>query len=314
MKFKRERNIVTGGAGFLGSHLIDNLMRKGHEVICIDNFSTGSKENIIQWINNPNFELIRHDITIPIQIEADNVWHFACPASPIHYQSNPIKTSKTIFLGTYNMLGLAKRTNAKFMLASTSEIYGDPEVHPQPESYRGSVNPVGPRSCYDEGKRIAEALTFDYRNIHNLDAKILRIFNTYGPRMHPEDGRVISNFIVQALKGKDLSVYGNGSQTRSFCFVDDLIDGILKFMDVNFQGPLNLGNPSEYSINEIAEIIIKKINPKLKIKNHPLPVDDPFRRKPLIDLAKQKLNWEPKIELGKGLDLTISYFKEVELN
>jgi len=314
MKFKRERNIVTGGAGFLGSHLIDNLMRKGHEVICIDNFSTGSKENIIQWINNPNFELIRHDITIPIQIEADNVWHFACPASPIHYQSNPIKTSKTIFLGTYNMLGLAKRTNAKFMLASTSEIYGDPEVHPQPESYRGSVNPVGPRSCYDEGKRIAEALTFDYRNIHNLDAKILRIFNTYGPRMHPEDGRVISNFIVQALRGQDLSVYGNGSQTRSFCFVDDLIDGILKFMDVNFQGPLNLGNPSEYSINEIAEIIIKKINPKLKIKNHPLPVDDPFRRKPLIDLAKQKLNWEPKIELGKGLDLTISYFKEVELN
>ena len=314
MKFKRERNIVTGGAGFLGSHLIDNLMRKGPEVICIDNFSTGSKENIIQWINNPNFELIRHDITIPIQIEADNVWHFACPASPIHYQSNPIKTSKTIFLGTYNMLGLAKRTNAKFMLASTSEIYGDPEVHPQPESYRGSVNPVGPRSCYDEGKRIAEALTFDYRNIHNLDAKILRIFNTYGPRMHPEDGRVISNFIVQALKGQDLSVYGNGSQTRSFCFVDDLIDGILKFMDVNFQGPLNLGNPSEYSINEIAEIIIKKINPKLKIKNHPLPVDDPFRRKPLIDLAKQKLNWEPKIDLGKGLDLTISYFKEVELN
>ena len=314
MKFKKERNIVTGGAGFLGSHLIDNLMRKGHEVICIDNFSTGSKENIIQWINNPNFELIRHDITIPIQIEADNVWHFACPASPIHYQSNPIKTSKTIFLGTYNMLGLAKRTNAKFMLASTSEIYGDPEVHPQPESYRGSVNPVGPRSCYDEGKRIAEALTFDYRNIHNLDAKILRIFNTYGPRMHPEDGRVISNFIVQALKGQDLSVYGNGSQTRSFCFVDDLIDGILKFMDVNFQGPLNLGNPSEYSINEIAEIIIKKINPKLKIKNHPLPVDDPFRRKPLIDLAKQKLNWEPKIDLGKGLDLTISYFKEVELN
>ena len=314
MKFKKERNIVTGGAGFLGSHLIDNLMRKGHEVICIDNFSTGSKENIIQWINNPNFELIRHDITDPIQIEADNVWHFACPASPIHYQSNPIKTSKTIFLGTYNMLGLAKRTNAKFMLASTSEIYGDPEVHPQPESYRGSVNPVGPRSCYDEGKRIAEALTFDYRNIHNLDAKILRIFNTYGPRMHPEDGRVISNFIVQALKGQDLSVYGNGSQTRSFCFVDDLIDGILKFMDVNFQGPLNLGNPSEYSINEIAEIIIKKINPKLKIKNHPLPVDDPFRRKPLIDLAKQKLNWEPKIDLGKGLDLTISYFKEVELN
>ena len=285
-------------------------MGKGEEVICIDNFSTGNKANIVNWLNYPNFEYIRHDIIEPIQIEADKIWHFACPASPTHYQANPIKTSKTIFLGTYNMLGLAKRTNAKFILASTSEIYGDPEIHPQPESYRGSVNPVGPRSCYDEGKRMAEALTFDYINTHNVNGKILRIFNTYGPRMHPEDGRVISNFIVQALRGNNLTVYGDGSQTRSFCFVDDLIEGIIKFMDNEFQGPLNLGNPSEYSISRIAEIIIKKINPNLRIEFLPLPIDDPCRRKPKIDLAKEKLNWSPKISLDKGIDLTIDYFKK----
>ena len=310
MNLNRKINIVTGGAGFLGSHLIDRLMDKGEEVICIDNFSTGNKANIVNWFNYPNFEYIRHDIIEPIQIEADKIWHFACPASPIHYQANPIKTSKTIFLGTYNMLGLAKRTNAKFILASTSEIYGDPEIHPQPESYRGSVNPVGPRSCYDEGKRMAEALTFDYIKTHNVNGKILRIFNTYGPRMHPEDGRVISNFIVQALRGNNLTVYGDGSQTRSFCFIDDLIEGIIKFMDNDFQGPLNLGNPSEYSISRIAEIIIKKINPNLQIEFLPLPIDDPCRRKPQIDLAKEKLNWSPKISLDKGIDLTIDYFKK----
>ena len=256
----------------------------------------------------------RQDITEPIRVEVDRIWHFACPASPIHYQSNPIKTSKTIFLGTYNMLGLAKRNKAQFMLASTSEIYGDPEIHPQPESYKGSVNPVGPRSCYDEGKRIAEALTSDYRRIHDVDAKILRIFNTYGPRMDPNDGRVISNFIYQAICGKKITVYGEGSQTRSFCYVDDLIDGIIKFMDSDYHGPLNLGNPSEYTINEIANIIISKINPNLKITYCNLPIDDPCRRKPLINLAKEKLDWYPKINLNDGLDCTVSYFKKSEFN
>ncbi len=311
MNFNNTTNLVTGGAGFLGSHLIENLLNQGEEVICIDNYSTGSKENIIEWFNHPKFEFIRHDITQPIQIEVDKIWHFACPASPIHYQANPIKTSKTTFLGTYNMLGLAKRNEAKFMLASTSEIYGDPEIHPQPESYKGSVNPIGPRSCYDEGKRIAEALTFDYGRTHNLDIKIVRIFNTYGPRMLPNDGRVISNFIVQALKGRNLTVYGEGSQTRCFCYVDDLIDGILKFMNSDFPGPLNLGNTSEYTILEIAKIIINKINPDLKIEYHSLPKDDPYRRRPVIDLAKEKLDWEPKINIDSGINKTINYFKKI---
>ena len=312
MNFSKPRHLVTGGAGFLGSHLIDKLMKKGQEVICIDNYSTGNKRNISQWFNNPNFEFIRHDITEPIQIEVNHIWHFACPASPIHYQSNPIKTSKTIFLGTYNMLGLAKRTNSKFILASTSEIYGDPEIHPQSEIYKGSVNPVGPRSCYDEGKRIAEALTFDYRRIHNVDAKILRIFNTYGPKMDPNDGRVISNFIFQALNGNKLTIYGDGSQTRSFCYVDDLIEGITKFMDIDFAGPLNLGNPCENSIIEIANIIKNKINPNLDLEFCPLPQDDPCRRQPQIDLAKTKLNWHPKTSLDIGIDKTIDYFKQLE--
>ncbi len=311
MTSNKTRNLVTGGAGFLGSHLVDKLIENGEDVLCIDNYSTGKKKNILKWMNHPNFDFLRHDITEPIKVEVDRIWHFACPASPVHYQSNPIKTSKTIFLGTYNMLGLAKRINAKFMLASTSEIYGDPEVHPQPESYKGCVNPIGPRSCYDEGKRIAEALTFDYRRIHEVDAKILRIFNTYGPRMDPDDGRVISNFIVQAMKGKELTVYGEGKQTRSFCYVDDLIDGIIKFMESEFEGPLNLGNPSEYSIIEIARLIIKKINPKLKIRFTNLPEDDPSRRKPLINLAKEKLGWRPKIELDQGINLTIDYFRNL---
>tara|TARA_B100000212_G_scaffold339971_1_gene319481 strand:- start:5254 stop:6198 length:945 start_codon:yes stop_codon:yes gene_type:complete len=312
MNSNKPKHLVTGGAGFLGSHLIDRLIKKGEEVICIDNYSTGQKDNIIHWFNHPNFEFIRHDITEPIQLEVNNIWHFACPASPVHYQANPIKTSKTIFLGTYNMLGLAKRTNSKFILASTSEIYGDPEIHPQPESYRGYVNPIGPRSCYDEGKRMAEALTFDYKRIHNVDAKILRIFNTYGPRMHPKDGRVISNFIFQALNKKNLTVYGNGKQTRSFCYVDDLIDGIIKFMSNDYAGPLNLGNPCEYTILEIANIIKNKINKNLDIKFFSLPKDDPCRRKPLIELAKNKINWTPNTSFDKGIDLTIEYFKNLE--
>ena len=311
MKSNPKRNLVTGGAGFLGSHLIDHLMKSNEEVICLDNYFTGRKKNISHWIGHPNFELIRHDVTQPIYLEVDRIWHLACPASPIHYQRNPIKTAKTSFLGTYNMLGLARRVNARILLASTSEVYGDPEIHPQPEEYRGCVNTVGIRSCYDEGKRIAETLCFDYKRMHDVDIRIIRIFNTYGPRMLPDDGRVVSNFIVQALRNKPLTIFGDGSQTRSFCFVNDLISGMVLAMNGTHSGPINIGNPREYTILELAKIIRNKINPKLDIDFLPLPKDDPLQRKPVIDLAMNELNWEPKIELIEGLRDTIKYFKEI---
>ncbi len=304
-------NLVTGGAGFLGSHLIDHLLKKGEEVICIDNYSTGSKLNIEHWIGHPKFELIRHDIIKPIHMEVSKIWHLACPASPIHYQYNPIKTSKTCFMGTLNMLGLAKRTNAKMLLASSSEIYGDPQQHPQREVYRGNVNPIGIRSCYDEGKRISESLCFAYLRQNNTNVKVMRIFNTYGPRMFPNDGRVVSNFILKALNNDPLSIYGNGSQTRSFCYVNDLVEGMIKLMDSGQNGPINFGNPNELTIKELAELIIKKINPELNIKYEELPEDDPIKRKPDIDLAKQLLGWEPKTSLSEGMDLTINYFKNL---
>ncbi len=309
MKKGLTRNIVTGGAGFLGSHLIDRLIQNGEEVICLDNFFTGHKSNIIHLFDNPNFEFIRHDITEPILLEADRIWHLACPASPIHYQCNPIKTSKTSFLGSLNMLGLAKRLDARIFLASTSEIYGDPLEHPQKESYRGNVNPIGPRSCYDEGKRIAETLFFDYKRIHNIDIRVSRIFNTYGPRMLPNDGRVVSNFINQALRGRDLTIYGDGSQTRSFCYVSDLIDGFIKLMDSNLPGPVNLGNPIEMTIIELAKKIINKVNPELKIVYKEIPEDDPCRRKPDISFASKNLDWDAKIQIDDGLDKTIKFFK-----
>ena len=312
-KSKTICNLVTGGAGFLGSHLIDKLMGNNEKVICLDNYFTGERSNIMGWVNHPNFEVIRHDVTEPIQLEVDRIWHLACPASPIHYQFNPIKTSKTSFLGTYNMLGLAKRLGAQFLLASTSEIYGDPEVHPQSEDYNGSVNTTGIRSCYDEGKRIAETLCSDYKRIHNLDIKIMRIFNTYGPRMRPDDGRVISNFIVQALNGNDLTIYGDGSQTRSFCFVDDLIDGMIKLMNSDLNTPVNIGNPEEFTILELAIKIRKLINPDLKFIFKPLPKDDPLQRKPNIDKARKILSWEPNIQFEKGIDLTIDWFKNIKI-
>ena len=305
----RTRNLVTGGAGFIGSHLIDKLIERGEEVICLDNFYTGRKSNIQHLQNNNLFEIIRHDITEPIYLEIDKIWHLACPASPVHYQFNPIKTAKTSFYGSYNMLGLAKRVGARILFASTSEVYGDPEVHPQPETYRGCVNPIGYRSCYDEGKRIAETLFFDYFRMHKVDISIIRIFNTYGPRMMPDDGRVISNFIVQALKKEPLTIYGNGEQTRSFCFVSELVDGMMKMMDSGEIGPINLGNPNEFTIKELAEIVKQKIDPNLEMIFKPLPSDDPLQRKPVIDLAKNKLNWEPSINLNEGLDQTISWFK-----
>ena len=305
------RNLVTGGSGFLGSHLIDRLMFEGQEVICLDNFYTGNKLNNQKWLNHPRFELIRHDVTIPITLEVDKIWHLACPASPVFYQKNPIKTLKTSFLGTHNMLGLAKRVDAKILLASTSEIYGDPEVHPQKEEYRGSVNPIGIRSCYDEGKRISETLCFDYRRMHMTDISVMRIFNTYGPRMLPNDGRVVSNFIVQALKNKDLTIYGDGTQTRSFCYVDDLIEGMIRLMNSKYIGPVNIGNPEEFTINQLANIIIKKINPNLGITYKDLPEDDPLQRKPDISRASEELSWQPKIQINEGIDLTINYFKEI---
>ena len=304
------RNLVTGGLGFLGSHLIDRLMKDGEEVICLDNTFTGRKRNIINWWKNPSFEFIRHDVTEPIRLEVDRIWHLACPASPIHYQKNPIKTAKTNFLGTYNMLGLARRVNARILLASTSEVYGDPNEHPQPESYFGNVNPIGIRSCYDEGKRIAETLCFDYKRMHGLEIRISRIFNTYGPRMIPQDGRVVSNFIVQALENKPITIYGDGSQTRSFCYVDDLIDGLMRLMNSNISSPINIGNPKEFTILELANLIRLKVNPSLDLIYKPLPEDDPKQRMPLIDNAKKNLEWEPKISLTIGLDKTIDYFKE----
>ena len=305
-----ERNLVTGGAGFLGSHLIDKLMESGEEVICIDNYFTGKKDNIKKWIGHPNFELIRHDVTEPIQLEVDKIWHLACPASPIHYQFNPIKTSKTSFLGTYNMLGLARRVKAKFLLASTSEVYGDPNVRPQSESYNGNVNTTGLRSCYDEGKRISETLCSDYKRMHNLDIRIIRIFNTYGPRMQPNDGRVVSNFISQAINGESLTIYGSGEQTRSFCFVDDLIEGMIKLMDSNICTPTNIGNPLSITILKLAEIIRNKINPNIDLVFKPLPQDDPLQREPNIEKAIKELNWNPKVAFDMGLEKTISWFKE----
>ena len=302
-------NLVTGGAGFLGSHLIDHLLNIGEEVICVDNYFTGRKKNIEHWIGHPKFELIRHDVVEPIYIEVNKIWHLACPASPIHYQFNPIKTSKTCFIGTLNMLGLARRTNAKILLASTSEIYGDPLIHPQKENYRGNVNPIGIRSCYDEGKRLAESLCFDYLRQNKTDIKVMRIFNTYGPRMFPNDGRVVSNFILNALKNEPLIIYGEGNQTRSFCFVSDLIDGMTKFMESDLHGPINFGNTFEITIKELAKLIINKINPELQIVHEKLPEDDPTKRNPNINLAKESLNWEPKVSLNDGLDLTIDFFK-----
>ena len=304
------RNIVTGGAGFLGSHLVEKLIKNGEEVICLDNYFTGHKTNISHLLDNPNFEFIRHDITEPILLEADRIWHLACPASPVHYQYNPIKTSKTSFLGSLNMLGLAKRLKARIFLASTSEVYGDPLEHPQKETYWGNVNPIGPRSCYDEGKRIAETLFFDYKRIHNTDIRVTRIFNTYGPRMLPNDGRVVSNFIIQALNGNDLTIYGDGNQSRSFCYVSDLIDGFIKLMNGKFSGPVNLGNPNEMTIIELAQIIISKVNPDLNIIYKKMPQDDPTRRKPDIKVAKTNLDWTPYVSLDDGLDKTINFFKD----
>ena len=303
------KNLVTGGAGFVGSHLIDRLMRDKEHVICIDNFVTGTKKNINYWINNSNFELINHDIVNPIELDVDKIWHLACPASPIHYQINPIKTAKTSFLGTYNMLGMAKKCKAKFLLASTSEVYGDPEISPQSEQYNGNVNPTGIRSCYDEGKRFAESLTSDYMRNHGTDIRIARIFNTYGPRMLANDGRVISNFICQALNNKPLTIYGKGLQTRSFCYIDDLVEGLIKLMNASYKYPVNLGNPEEFSIIDLARIIRDKINKNVQIILKELPPDDPKQRNPNINLAREKLQWEPFIKLDNGLDKTIEYFK-----
>ena len=304
-------HLVTGGAGFLGSHLIDRLMEAGDEVICLDNYFTGRKANIARWIGHPRFELIRHDVTEPIKLEVDRIWHLACPASPIHYQFNPVKTAKTSFLGTYNMLGLARRVGARLLLASTSEVYGDPEVHPQPESYWGSVNPIGVRSCYDEGKRIAETLCFDYIRMNDVEVRVARIFNTYGPRMLPDDGRVVSNFIVQALRGEPLTLYGDGSQTRSFCYVSDLIEGLIRLMNGDHTGPINLGNPAEFTIRELAELVRQQISPDLPLMEKPLPQDDPRQRQPAIDLARQQLNWEPTVSLEQGLAPTIDSFRNL---
>ena len=304
-----KRNLVTGGAGFVGSHLIDRLMEAGEEVICLDNYFTGRKVNIAGWIGHPRFELVRHDVTEPIRLEVDRIWHLACPASPVHYQHNPIKTAKTSFLGTYNMLGLARRVGARLLMASTSEVYGDPDVHPQPESYRGCVNTHGIRACYDEGKRVAETLCYDYQRMHGTEIRIVRIFNTYGPRMLPDDGRVVSNFIVQALRGEPLTLYGDGSQTRSFCFVDDLVEGLIRLMNGDHPGPINIGNPGEFTIRELAELVRDRIDPSLPLITLPLPQDDPMQRQPVISLAQQELGWQPTVALADGLDRTIADFR-----
>ena len=305
--------LVTGGAGFLGSHLCDKLIAQGHDVLCVDNFFTGTKANVAHLMSHPNFELMRHDVTFPLYVEVDEIYNLACPASPIHYQWDPVQTTKTSVHGAINMLGLAKRVKAKILQASTSEVYGDPEVHPQPESYWGKVNPVGIRSCYDEGKRCAETLFFDYWRQHQLEIKVVRIFNTYGPRMHPNDGRVVSNFIVQALKGDDITIYGDGSQTRSFCYVDDLLEAMVRAMNTGseFTGPVNIGNPTEFTMFELAELVLKLTKSKSRIVNQPLPQDDPKQRKPDIRLAKEALGWEPAVRLEDGLRETISYFKKV---
>ncbi|MBM0744639.1 SDR family oxidoreductase [Phormidium sp. CLA17] len=303
------RILVTGGAGFIGSHLIDRLMTEGHDVICLDNFYTGRKHNVLRWIGHPYFELIRHDITEPIRLEVDQIYHLACPASPVHYQYNPVKTIKTNVIGTLNMLGLAKRVKARLLLASTSEVYGDPEVHPQTEEYWGNVNTIGIRSCYDEGKRVAETLAFDYHRQNDVEVRVARIFNTYGPRMLENDGRVVSNFVVQALKGTPLTVYGAGSQTRSFCYVSDMVDGLIRLMNGSHTGPINLGNPEEYTILELAQTVQKMVNPDTDIRFEPLPQDDPRRRKPDITKAQKLLSWQPTIPLSEGLRHTIEDFR-----
>jgi UDP-glucuronate decarboxylase len=302
--------LITGGAGFLGSHLCDRLISDGHEVICLDNFFTGSKQNIVHLLDNPKFELMRHDVVDPFKVEVDQIYNLACPASPVHYQHNPIKTVKTSVMGAINALGLAKRVGARILQASTSEVYGDPEVHPQPEDYRGNVNPIGPRACYDEGKRCAETLFFDYHRQNNVDIRVIRIFNTYGPRMRPDDGRVVSNFIIQAMSGEDITVYGDGKQTRSFCYVDDLIEAMIRMMNQEkIIGPVNTGNPNEFTILELAEKVIELTGSKSKIIFKDLPEDDPMQRKPDNTLAREKLDWEPQIQLEQGLEKTITYFK-----
>ena len=309
----RKTILVTGGAGFIGSHLCARLLETGAGVICVDNFYTGSKDNILGLLDHPHFEVMRHDVTFPLYVEVDEIYNLACPASPVHYQYDPVQTTKTSVHGAINMLGLAKRTGAKILQASTSEVYGDPEVHPQTEDYRGRVNPIGPRGCYDEGKRCAETLFFDYYRQHSLNIRVARIFNTYGPNMHPSDGRVVSNFIVQALKGEDLTLYGDGGQTRSFCYVDDLTDGLMRLMNAPdaVTGPVNLGNPNEFTILELAELVIEMTGAKSKIVRMPLPQDDPMQRCPDISLAKDKLGWQPTIQLKDGLAKTIAYFKGV---
>ena len=313
MKRGTARVLITGGAGFLGSHLCDRLVATGADVLCVDNFFTGSKANISKLLGKPGFELLRHDITFPLYVEVDQIFNLACPASPVHYQFDPVQTTKTSVHGAINMLGLAKRVRARILQASTSEVYGDPEVHPQPESYWGRVNPVGSRSCYDEGKRCAETLFFDYWRQHRLEIKVIRIFNTYGPRMHPNDGRVVSNFIVQALRGEPITIYGDGSQTRSFCYVDDLIEGMLRFMDssAEFTGPLNVGNPREFTMLELAEHVLKLVGGSSTLTFKPLPEDDPKQRQPDISLAKQALNWQPTVGLEDGLKETIAYFRRL---
>ncbi len=313
MKRERKRVLVTGGSGFLGSHLCNRLLEKGCDVLCVDNFFTGTKDNILHLLPNPRFEVVRHDVTFPLYVEVDEIYNLACPASPIHYQYDPVQTLKTSVHGAINMLGLAKRIGARILQASTSEVYGDPEVHPQVESYWGRVNPIGIRSCYDEGKRCAETLFFDYHRQYGLDVKIVRIFNTYGPNMHPNDGRVVSNFVMQALTGKNITIYGDGSQSRSFCYVNDMVDGLIGMMesDKEFQGPVNLGNPNEFTMLSLAEQVISLTNSKSRLIYKDLPEDDPKQRKPDISLAKEKFNWEPKVQLKEGLIDTISYFKGI---
>lgn len=311
-----KRILVTGGAGFLGSHICDRLVAQGHDVICLDNFFTSQKVNVQHLLGRPNFELIRHDVTHPIWLEVDEIYNMACPAAPGHYQYNPIKTMKTSVMGAINVCGMAKRCRAKVLQASTSEVYGDPDVHPQPESYRGNVNPIGPRACYDEGKRAAETLFFDYWRTNGVNIRVIRIFNTYGPRMHPYDGRVVSNFIRQALAGEPITIFGDGSQTRSFCYVDDLVDGIIRMMNGpdEFVGPVNLGNPGEFTIKQLAELVLEMTGSKQELVYRPLPADDPTQRKPDISLAKEKLGWEPTVELRDGLRRTIDFFKSIDMS
>lgn len=311
MSIVRKRILVTGGAGFLGSHLCERLLRSGNDVLCVDNYFTGRKDNIAHLIGNPHFELMRHDVTFPLYVEVDEIYNLACPASPVHYQYDPVQTAKTSVIGAINMLGLAKRVGAKILQASTSEVYGDPTVHPQTEDYRGNVNPLGPRACYDEGKRCAETLFFDYHRQHRVRIKVIRIFNTYGPRMHPDDGRVVSNFIVQALRNEDITLYGDGSQTRAFCFVDDLIEGMIRLMATGPEvtGPVNVGNPHEIQVRELADRVIALTNSRSRIVHRPLPQDDPVQRCPDITLARSLLNWEPTYDLDKGLGKAIEYFK-----